>query len=196
MDRTKELNDALNELERVNHQLSRQSREDDLTRVLNRRAFDELLETEWKRAQRSRNPLALVIGDIDFFKAINDQFGNEVGDDCLRLISATLKRNLSRPGDNLFRYGGEAFAFILPETDLEGAVKVAERMREAVARQNVQVEDKQCPVSMSFGVVAVVPNSSLTLEGLLFGADQALYRAKENGRNRVEPIYSIEEPSF
>ena len=196
LERTRDLHEAMGQLERVNHQLSRQSREDGLTRALNRRAFDEMLHVEWNRAQRARSPIALIVGDIDFFKSINEVYGHLSGDDCLRFVSATLQSVLNRPGDNVFRFGGEEFAILLPDTDLEGALLVAERMRQSISRQNLDLDGNQKQVTMSFGVASAVPTHATTAESLIFGADQAVFRAKEKGRNCVEPTYSIDEPSF
>ncbi len=194
--RTSELNATLNQLELLNHKLARQSREDGLTGALNRRAFEEHLDIEWKRAQRSHSPVGLIIGDIDHFKMINDQHGHLVGDDCLKRVCQVLRNGLKRSGDNLYRFGGEEFALLLPDTDLEGAIIVAERMRQLTADIHMEVSHQVLVTTMSFGVASAVPTSSNSMQDLVFGADQALYRAKEGGRNRVEPTNSIEQPSF
>jgi two-component system, sensor histidine kinase LadS len=196
IEQTQQVNDALNQLELANYKLSRQSREDSLTQLFNRRAFDEMLEAEWSRAQRSRNPLALVLGDIDHFKSVNDKYGHLNGDDCLRQISLRLQSKINRPGDKLFRFGEEEFALLLPETDLEGALLVAERMRKAVAEPKFKLQECEQEITMSFGVAAAVPTANLSFQDLIFGADQALYRAKEYGRNRVELTNSVVEHSF
>ncbi len=158
---------------------------DGLTGVHNRRHFDEQLQVEMQRAQRSRDSLAVLMADVDYFKRYNDEYGHLAGDDCLRRVARTLKNCLRRPGDVLARYGGEEFACILPDTGLPGALSVAENMEAAV--RALQMEHAQSGVgswvSISMGV-AVSTTGRIDAAGLLACADEQLYKAKAEGRAR------------
>lgn len=175
-------------LHEVNRMLSRLSALDGLTGIANRRSFDEYLEREWKRALRYGNPLSLVMLDIDFFKNYNDTYGHQKGDDCLKQVAGVLETSLKRPSDLAARYGGEEFAIVLPDTDFEGAVAVAERLRLNVESLRIpHIRSQVSPyVTISVGVASAVPDRASTPEGLISAADAALYRAKREGRNRVE----------
>jgi diguanylate cyclase (GGDEF)-like protein len=160
---------------------------DELTGLANRRSFDTALRTEWGRAARDGAPLGLLMADVDHFKAYNDTYGHPAGDHCLARVADAIRGGMRRPADTAARYGGEEFALILPGTDLAGAVAVAETIRSGVA--GLGLEHASSPVSrrvtVSVGVASIVPDSSLTEADLLSAADQALYRAKFSGRNRV-----------
>ena len=174
-------------LQRANALLIELSYVDAVTSIPNRRRFDELLSAEWKRAVRGHTPLALVMIDIDRFKRFNDSYGHQRGDDCLRQVAAALADALSRSGDAIARYGGEEFALILPATDVEGALRVAEQLRrrvEALAIPNA-ASDIAPVVTVSCGVAASSPEMGGDVEQLLLAADRALYSAKGAGRNRV-----------
>ena len=160
---------------------------DSLTDVPNRRRFDEKLDHEWRRCQRSALPLSLIMLDVDHFKAFNDHYGHGAGDICLITVAATLARTLSRPGDMVARYGGEEFAVILPETDLLGACQMAERLREAVAIQRMpQAPDTGSGfVTLSAGVASRLPDEFSNVADLVGHADRRLYDAKVQGRNCV-----------
>lgn len=175
------------ELERANEQLRAISLTDGLTRVANRRRFDEKLDDEWKRAQRHGHPLSLLMLDIDHFKRVNDELGHLVGDDCLTEVAALCSAEVQRSGDLLARYGGEEFSILLPATPGDGALRVAERVRQAVARSPVHSGERVAPVSLtiSVGVACLVPDADLEPQELIRRADEALYAAKESGRNRV-----------
>lgn len=175
------------ELERANEQLKAISLTDGLTHVANRRRFDEKLADEWKRAQRHRHPLSLLMLDIDHFKRVNDEFGHLVGDDCLTEVAVLCAGEIQRSGDLLARYGGEEFSILLPATPEEGAVEVAERVRQVVARSPVHSRERVAPVSLtiSVGVATLVPTPGMEAHELVRQADEALYAAKESGRNRV-----------
>ncbi|MEW6513779.1 MAG: diguanylate cyclase [Pseudomonadota bacterium] len=160
------------------------ARTDALTGLANRRAFDEAAEQEVQRARRYNTPLALVMADLDHFKAINDRHGHHVGDQVLQhfahILSASV-RNLDLVG----RWGGEEFAILMPGTDLEEAAQAAERMRQAVLAAAPPLDDRECAYTASFGVAAFRAETP-TMISLLGRADTALYQAKKNGRNRVE----------
>jgi len=161
---------------------------DGLTGVANRRRFDEAIDKEWRQFKREETPLSLLMIDIDRFKAINDTYGHQSGDDVLRLVACALSRNLSRSGDLLARYGGEEFAALLPKTELSAALQVAERLRQAVADAFAAPGDLNLPkgVTVSIGCAATAPNGMADMDSLVRMADNCLYRAKQNGRNRVE----------
>ncbi|TYC58210.1 diguanylate cyclase [Marinobacter sp. BW6] len=175
------------ELERANERLKAISLTDGLTHVANRRRFDEKLSDEWKRAQRQGHPLSLLMLDIDHFKRVNDELGHLVGDDCLTEVAAICSSEIQRSGDLLARYGGEEFSILLPATPEEGAVRVAERVRQAVARSPVHSGERVAPVSLtiSVGVACLVPDPDMEPQELIRQADEALYAAKESGRNNV-----------
>jgi diguanylate cyclase (GGDEF)-like protein len=160
---------------------------DGLTGLANRRAFDQALETEWLRAQRTRKPLALLFVDVDHFKLFNDRHGHQSGDECLRAVAAIVGAEALRPTDLAARYGGEEFAIILPETDCEGACRVAERMRQAVLDLRISHGAPRAGshVTLSVGVATQIPALDAGPDCLLGQADQALYAAKRLGRNRV-----------
>ena len=174
-------------LQRANALLIELSYVDAVTAIPNRRRFDELLGAEWKRAVRSHAPIAVAMVDIDRFKAFNDSLGHPRGDDCLRQVAAALADALSRAGDAICRFGGEEFAVLLPVTDLEGAVNVAEHLRRRVEALAVPhpASDAAPVVTVSLGVAAVTPEVGLDPKVLIRAADRALYDAKRAGRNRV-----------
>jgi diguanylate cyclase (GGDEF)-like protein/PAS domain S-box-containing protein len=160
---------------------------DGLTGVANRRRFDEVLDQEWRRAVRSGDPLSLIIMDVDFFKAYNDLYGHVRGDHCLRQIVQATLDVIHRPADLVARYGGEEFALILPETAEQGAIDVAEKLRNSVYnRRIVHPASDSGTVTVSVGVATFFPEHGTSPVPLLEAADTALYRAKYHGRNRVE----------
>lgn len=181
-----ELRQLQRQLEASNAVLKQLSNQDGLTGIPNRRHFDELLTKEWRRCLRSFKPLGLALIDIDGFKAYNDHYGHPEGDNCLQMVAQALKKAMLRPGDVVARYGGEEFALILPETDLEGTLAVAERLREVVNSLQIRHEHAPCTdhITISIGVTSSVPSLKTNISDLLGEADQALYRAKRSGRNR------------
>ena len=183
----KDLESARNELETSNAQLRLLSSQDGLTGIANRRMFDETLEREWRRARRVNGKVALALIDIDFFKPYNDHYGHLGGDDALRRVAQSLSATMKRPGDLVARYGGEEFAIVLPDTDLGGAVTVAEHARKAVyALQIAHAGSQISPLlSISVGVAEASPTDSDAPEAIIALADAALYEAKRSGRNRV-----------
>lgn len=175
------------QLEELNRELKRLAALDSVTGLANRRQFQDTLAHEWRRALRDRTPLALIMVDIDYFKAYNDGLGHQAGDDCLRLVARALAETARRPGDLVARYGGEEFALILPKTDAQGALDLAERLRLKVQALDVPHPHPAAEghVTISAGVAAVVPIPSEVPDSLTAAADRALYRAKQAGRNRV-----------
>jgi diguanylate cyclase (GGDEF)-like protein len=160
---------------------------DPLTGIGNRRAFDRTLEQEWHRADRTKEPLALLFIDVDYFKRINDTHGHQRGDECLTAVASTLEGTLSRAGDFVARYGGEEFACILPATDGKGALEVGEKLRAAIeALQIEHVQGDHRVLTVSVGATACRGLARAALPTLLRTADKALYEAKRKGRNRVE----------
>ena len=123
--------------------------------------------------------------DIDHFKQFNDTYGHLIGDDCLRQVAIAIRNGLRWPSDRATRYGGEEFCVVLPETGVEGALRVAERVRESVAAMRFLVKETPVPVTVSVGVVALIPPADGRYTDMLSMADEALYQSKENGRNRV-----------
>lgn len=159
---------------------------DGLTGVANRRWFDERLQVEWLRCRRNRMPLALILLDLDHFKAYNDHYGHQAGDDCLRAVAAAMKARLGRPADLLARYGGEEFVCLLPETPLDGALAKADDLGRAVQELAIaHAAAATAPVvTISRGVAAMLPEQGHEPAELLQRADAMLYAAKHAGRNR------------
>jgi diguanylate cyclase (GGDEF)-like protein len=168
---------------------------DGLTHVANRRHFDEVLDKEMRRVQRLTQPISLMMIDVDYFKPFNDNYGHGLGDECLVQVAKAMRNVIKRPSDLLARYGGEEFAVILPETPAEGARQLAEQIRQAVSSLNFahafsKVTDH---VTVSIGVASNQQSPSIELTNLLKQADNALYQAKRDGRNRVVLAFSTDE---
>ena len=159
---------------------------DGLTGISNRRRFDDVLSLEWLRAQRSQHSLALLMCDIDFFKLFNDRHGHLAGDQCLKKVAAVLNASLRRPGDLAARFGGEEFTLVLPSTDMEGALAIAEFCRQRVEAIGMRNQHDRV-VTLSIGVACMVPVDGVTPIDLIDKADRALYEAKNAGRNQVMP---------
>jgi two-component system chemotaxis family response regulator WspR len=181
-----ELRSLQRQLEASNAVLKQLSTQDALTGIPNRRHFDELLTKEWRRCLRSYKNLGLVLIDVDGFKSFNDHYGHPEGDRCLQQVAQALSKAMLRPGDVVARYGGEEFAVILPETDLEGSMAVAERLRQVVSSLHITHEHSPCAdhVTISLGIAACIPSLKANVADLISESDQALYRAKRGGRNR------------
>jgi len=170
------------------HSTNELSNTDFLTGLHNRRHYSELLHKEWKGCSRDRIPFSVLMLDIDFFKIYNDTYGHQKGDACIQMIAAQMKKTISRPRDIIARYGGEEFVILLPDTALDGAIALAESIRSSIA--SVCLEHKGSPVfgivTISIGVASVIPDEKSTPESLVGKADDALYVAKEKGRNNVK----------
>jgi diguanylate cyclase (GGDEF)-like protein len=173
-------------LEKANDRLEELAMQDGLTGIANRRCFDNRLQTEWARAHRSEQPLALLLIDVDHFKGLNDSQGHVAGDECLQSLAAIVHGVLRRPGDLLARYGGDEFVALLPETDAAGAMCVASMMMEALAEQGWNLSATGTPRTISIGCSCWDAQHRATAEELLEAADKALYLAKQRGRNRAE----------
>jgi diguanylate cyclase (GGDEF)-like protein len=157
---------------------------DGLTQTANRRHFDDYLNQTWKRMGQISSPISLILCDIDFFKRYNDSYGHPAGDECLRQVAAAIRCTANREDDLVARYGGEEFAIILPNTTAEGAFKVAERIRAAV--KALKLEHQLAPigqVSLSLGIATLIPDEQSSPPLLISSADQALYQAKQQGRD-------------
>ena len=160
---------------------------DGLTGIPNRRRFDEFLENEWQRATRSGQPLSLVLMDIDHFKQFNDNYGHAAGDECLIKVAAALSDSVHRPADLVARYGGEEFVCVLPETDYQGAEKMAWKILDNIVAVGVPHAHSSAAdvVTMSLGVATIVPSDGTVPADLIKTADEHLYVAKESGRKQV-----------
>jgi sigma-B regulation protein RsbU (phosphoserine phosphatase) len=177
---------TVQELSRVTRFLEKLVNTDGLTGIANRRCFDESLKREWRRLCRTRQPLSLLLFDIDHFKQFNDTYGHQSGDECLIEVAQVASREIRRPADLLARYGGEEFAIILPDTDPGGAMEVAGRLHDAIRELNIPhvtsaVSDR---VTLCAGIATAIPAPTASPEELIERADRALYRAKQQGRNR------------
>ena len=186
-----EKNKLAQELVLANEKLRLLSNMDGLTKIYNRRYFDEAVEKFWRLAQRDNRPLSLILFDLDHFKRFNDYYGHQKGDECLKVIAKTASENLQRAFDIFCRYGGEEFIIILL-APVDTAVTVAERIRQAVeALQIPHRLRKERVVTISLGVSCITPTQELTHTILIEQVDKALYKSKRNGRNRVT-VYSQE----
>jgi len=161
---------------------------DGLTGVLNRRALNERLDTEWRRCARDGQVLAVAMIDFDLFKRFNDRLGHQAGDDCLRRVAQLLQGGLRRPGDFVARYGGEEFACVMPGTDLAGALQTVGQLVASVREAGIAhpASDVAPVVTVSAGVAVALPGTEgMGPEPLIEQADAQLYRAKQQGRDRV-----------
>ena len=178
----------------ANRQLEELSQTDALTHIANRRRFDRGLQQQWQLGQREKQPLSLIMFDVDYFKLYNDCYGHQMGDDCLFKLAQASQQAVCRPTDLVARYGGEEFAIVLPNTNQEGAITIAKRLQSkigalAIPHQRSIVSNF---VTISIGIASLIPSSErsptesekLLPETLVAQADQALYTAKQQGRNR------------
>jgi diguanylate cyclase (GGDEF)-like protein len=174
-------------LQEANQELQRLVRVDSLTQLANRRHFDECLSQAWRILLREQLPLSLLLCDVDFFKAYNDRRGHQAGDECLREVAQAIKRAVKRPADLVARYGGEEFAVILPNTNGDGALRVAEEIRLSLHKQSIAHPKSPIGdyVTLSLGVSSTIPCFNYSFETLIEAADRALYQAKDSGRDRA-----------
>ncbi len=175
------------ELEDLNRKLAVLSITDGLTGLANRRRLDEALLSEWQRSMRQGRPMAVIMIDVDEFKAYNDHFGHQAGDNCLVQLSGILRNNVQRAGELVARYGGEEFVIILPGIALDEAALLAETIRSAIHDEDIPHIEQSIRgiVTVSIGVAARIPKPGENAEGLLKDADNAMYEAKQCGRNKV-----------
>ncbi len=186
-EREQELLEVTGQLEKAVKELNRLSSLDGLTGIPNRRSFDETLSREWKRAVRHERVLSMIFMDIDYFKLYNDTYGHLAGDDCLKKTAGLLQSAMQRGSDFLFRYGGEEFVALLPETRLAGAMVIAENMRNKVEAAELENSGSKISnrVTISLGAAEIYPTEYNEQADIINTADEALYTAKETGRNRV-----------
>jgi diguanylate cyclase (GGDEF)-like protein len=175
------------QLESANQALQLLATLDSLTQLANRRRFDEYLDHELRRMAREKAPLSLILCDIDFFKGYNDIYGHQAGDNCLQQVARAISQTMKRPADLVARYGGEEFAVILPNTNAEGAVQIAEKVRSEVNALKITHVDSQADkcLTLSLGVASIIPRYKSVSAILISAADKALYQAKAEGRNTV-----------
>ncbi|ALT00016.1 hypothetical protein AT746_18245 [Lacimicrobium alkaliphilum] len=189
-ERTLELEIALRELSEKNQELEERNTLDSLTGIRNRRYFDRRYQAEIRRSRREQTTLTIAMIDIDHFKQTNDNLGHLVGDDCIKAVANLIKSLLKRPADDVCRYGGEEFALLLPNTDERGAKVLLEHIREQIERSPVGTDAGDVSLTVSIGFVSAMVSSSIDDNTLLSQADQALYQAKQSGRNKVCQYHS------
>ena len=187
IERTAKLQQSETSLKQANLELEKLINLDGLTQIANRRCFDDRIKFEWERLSREQQPLSLLLFDIDYFKCYNDCYGHQLGDECLKSIAQALEQTLYRPADLVARYGGEEFVAILPNTEINGAIIVAEEMRMAIANLKIphQNSDISNMVTVSIGITSLIPSPQQKTSTLIKQADIALYNAKQKGRNRA-----------
>ena len=193
-EKNKVLEQLSNELKVANHQLEKISAIDSLTHINNRRRFDSIFLAEWIRMMREKQPLSLILCDVDHFKAYNDTYGHPTGDKCLQQVARAISAVAKRSADCVARYGGEEFVVVLPNTDQPGAVHVAEAIRLEIEALNIPHRSSTVShyVSLSLGVASIIPSKALAPSQLIELTDQALYTAKKQGRNRTHTLELIQ----
>jgi len=179
---------AEEELTRLYKEVEELSFKDELTGIANRRMFDQTLDREWKRAQRDQTPLSMIMLDIDYFKQYNDCYGHQEGDECLKRVAEALSTVSRRAIDSVSRYGGEEFVLLLPETDVNQAIYLAEQSLRVVKQKNIphKLSKVSDVVTVSAGVFTSIPAVGTEPAILIEAADKLLYRAKQKGRHRAE----------
>lgn len=187
-----------NQLRESNSLLRKLSSLDGLTEIYNRRAFDEFLKTEWAFACKHQTPVSLLLLDIDYFKKYNDTYGHIQGDECLKSVARELERFFHEKGYFAARYGGEEFAVVLPNTDAQKASQLAEGFQSTILEMKIEHANSKVSeiVTISIGVSCVKPSDPEEMKQILEFADRALYKAKQNGRNRIEVCESAQNKQF
>ncbi|MDC7241834.1 MAG: diguanylate cyclase [Spirochaetales bacterium] len=202
MSKTSELNGIISEMEELHQELEEKNKQleilssmDGLTGLYNRRYFDLFLEEEWNRAYRHGHPVSLVMGDIDRFKAFNDRYGHVKGDECLEKVASLFANTFQRCMDKVARYGGEEFIALLPETDITSAEGLAEKLLDMVRDARIPHKDSQHNgiVTISLGVCTAIPSEKMNPLNFLKIVDEALYEAKNGGRNRYSRLEYVAE---
>lgn len=184
---TNQVNRLLDTIETMHSQLEADARLDSLTGLANRRCYEEHLGREWKNLIRTQASLSLIVCDIDHFKLYNDTYGHQQGDECLQTVADLIRSVPRRPLDLVYRYGGEEFVILLPDTNLAEGVRIAEKVKEKISSSEIphKASLEKKVVTMSFGVAAISPTNEISSDTLFRRADKALYQAKERGRNQV-----------
>ena len=186
-DAYRSLQESQRRLKELNLSLMHLSTHDSLTDIPNRYHFDQEYSAEWRRTGREQQPLSVIMIDIDYFKKYNDEKGHQAGDECLINVADILQNSLNRPGDVVARYGGEEFIVLLPNTDKAGATEIANRMQSELNEAHIPHPSPESLgyVSISMGVATMIPSMEDRPDILIQAADDALYQAKEAGRNRI-----------
>lgn len=190
-----ELEVALRELQERNQELEKLNTLDALSGIHNRRHFDKRILAELRRSRRELTPLALVMFDIDHFKAVNDNYGHLTGDEVIRSVAHVAQEQLNRSADEIFRYGGEEYALVLPNTEKDGAELIAEKVRAAVEGLTIQGPNEKVKCTISLGVAVSDARQAMSPEQIIEQADSALYKAKQGGRNQVV-TYQVEDEQY
>ena len=180
----------MNKLKAANRRFKDKADRDGLTGIHNRRYFDEALKKVWQDAIRYQKPMSVGMMDIDFFKQYNDTYGHQKGDDCLITVAQGINSVLNRPYDLVARYGGEEFVVLLPNTGAEGAMKLATMIKEKIAQEDIahKASAVSSKVTFSMGLATLVPHRGSSPETIVKKADDALYRAKKEGRNQIVSV--------
>lgn len=189
-------NEELSEsLRGINSRLEELSVIDDLTQIANRRSLDETLKKEWLRAKRLKTPISVLMIDIDHFKQYNDEYGHVKGDECLTYIANFMKNNLNRSTDFIARYGGEEFCVVMPETNIEGAINLAEKIHSGIRELKIPNAGSKVSsfLTVCIGVASTLPGANDSYMDLVYTSDKALYKAKDDGRNIIRIAESLEK---
>jgi diguanylate cyclase (GGDEF)-like protein len=187
--------ELLESLQLANERLTELSVVDELTQISNRRGMNETLKKEWSRAKRLRTPISMFMIDIDDFKQYNDEFGHIKGDECLAYITNFMKDNLNRPTDFIARYGGEEFCIIMPDTNSNGAINLAERLLPGIRDLKISNPGSKLSkyLTISIGIVSVVPDKNDDYMDFVYSSDKALYEAKADGKNMFRITETLEK---